>query len=224
MHILVVEDELEMARVLEQALRESGYDVTVAHNGQDGVRAFDGHDLVLADVMMPVMNGFDMVKQIRASGSRVPVIFLTAKDATPAEIEGLDAGGDDYITKPFKLASLLARIRALLRRSAYSCESMRLADLLLDCRQRHVTRSGRTVDLSETEYRLLETFMRHQDDPISKVQLLREVWHEEPGRDENLVEVYVRYLRIKLETGNRSRLIHTVRGIGYVFSENAPKP
>lgn len=211
-----------MARLIAQALTESNNTVTLAANGREGRAAFDGHDLILADVMMPVESGFEMVRQLRADGVTAPVIFLTARDSTASEVEGLDLGADDYIVKPFRLAELLARIRAATRRAQRFDDVIRFADLVIDDRRRTVTRAGRPIDLSVTEYALLVAFARRPGQVLSKPMLLAEVWQDGGYHDDNLVEVYIRYLRHKLETSDQSRLIHTLRGRGYVLRENEP--
>lgn len=211
-----------MARLIAQALTESNYSVTTAANGREGRAAFNGHDLILADVMMPVENGFEMIRRMRADGVSAPVIFLTARDSTSSQVEGLDLGADDYIVKPFRLAELLARIRATTRRAQRFDDVIHFADLTIDDRRRSVLRAGRPIDLSATEYALLIAFARRPEQVLSKSMLLAEVWQDGGYHDDNLVEVYIRYLRHKLETSNQRRLIHTLRGQGYVLREDAP--
>lgn len=215
--ILVVEDEPAMLQLLEEALQESGYAVTTAENGREALKKVAGQDLLVVDVMMPLMNGFDMVRELRAQGNQAPVLFLTAKDATSAKVKGLDIGGDDYLVKPFKLDELLARIRALLRRSAATQDVLEFADLWIDRRSRKVRRGERWIYLSNTEFSLLEQLALRPGDAVSKQTLLKEVWNDDTFRDENVVEVYINYLRSKLEVLGMSRLVHTVRGKGYVL-------
>ncbi len=221
--ILVVEDEPEMARLLQQALSESGYEVEVAANGRDGRRLFQNHDLIISDVMMPVEDGFTMVRTLRAEGYLVPAIFLTAKDSTEARVEGLLLGGDDYISKPFKLAELLARVQSILRRSRFSQELLSFGDVSLNTRKRSALRGERTIVFTSTEFQLLELLIRRAGETISKEFLLKELWQDDGYRDDNLVEVYIRYIRTKLEANGEPRIIHTLRGKGYVVSEHPPE-
>ncbi|CAN5393760.1 response regulator transcription factor [soil metagenome] len=206
-----------MAGLLEQALRESGFEVVVASNGRDGLSLAVDRDALIVDVMMPVMNGFEMVRQLRSSGSRVPVLFLTAKDAVADRVKGLEIGGDDYLLKPFALEELLARVRALLRRARDTQDVLEYADLWLDRRERKARRGDEWLFLSNTEFALLETFLLSPETPLPKTTLLREVWHDDAARDDNIVEVYVSYLRSKTEARGRTRLLHTVRGAGYIL-------
>jgi DNA-binding response OmpR family regulator len=206
-----------MSVLLEQALTESGFSVTVAENGREGLLKAKDQDLLVVDVMMPIMNGFEMVRRIREEGNLVPVIFLTSKDATSDRVKGLDLGGDDYLVKPFKLAELLARIRALLRRSVQQQDVITYGDLWMDRRARKVRRGERWLHLSNTEFSMLEVFMTRPGDTVSKETLLREVWNEDSFRDDNLVEVNIFLLRGKLEVMGMPRLIHTIRGKGYVL-------
>ncbi|RYG33142.1 response regulator transcription factor [bacterium] len=215
--VLIVEDEPELGELLDQAFRESGYAPKLVRNGRDGLRHAVGHDVLVVDVMMPVLNGFDMVRTLRSTACRIPVIFLTAKDAICDRVEGLQLGGDDYLLKPFALEELFARVEALLRRARSGCDLLSYADLRIDRRERLVYRGEDTIALSNTEFGLLEAFLLSPEVPLSKATLLRDVWHDEAVRDENIVEVYVGYLRAKTETRGRTRLLHTVRGQGYVL-------
>ncbi len=220
--VLVVEDEEEMAGLLEQALRESDFEVSLASNGREGLRLAASQDVLVVDVMMPFMNGFEMVRQLRSSGVRVPALFLTARDAVADRVRGLEIGGDDYLLKPFALDELIARIRALVRRARESHDVLEYADLWLDRRDRKVRRGEEWLFLSNTEFAVLEAFMLSPEIPLSKASLLRDVWHEGSGRDDNIVEVYVGYLRQKTEFMGRPRLLHTVRGTGYVLETREP--
>jgi len=206
-----------MSELLEQALQESGFDVSLASNGREGLRLAAECHLIVVDVMMPVMNGFEMVRQLRTSGVRVPVLFLTARDAVADRVRGLEMGGDDYLLKPFALSELIARVRALIRRAREAADVLEYADLWLDRRDRKVRRGEEWLYLSNTEFAVLEAFMLSPEVPLSKASLLRDVWHEDAVRDDNIVEVYVSYLRQKSEFMGRPRLLHTVRGIGYVL-------
>ena len=211
-----------MAGLLEQALRESDFEVSLANNGREGLRLASAHDVLVVDVMMPFMNGFEMVRQLRSSGVRVPVLFLTARDTVADRVRGLEIGGDDYLLKPFALDELIARIRALVRRARESHDVLEYADIWLDRRDRKVRRGEEWLFLSNTEFAVLEAFMLSPEIPLSKVSLLRDVWHEGSGRDDNIVEVYVGYLRQKTEFMGRPRLLHTVRGTGYVLETREP--
>lgn len=213
-----------MARLLEQALRESGYVVTVAENGRQGLAVAEQADLVIADVMMPSMNGFEMVRQMRARCLRIPVLMLTARDSVDDRVKGLDLGADDYLVKPFKLSELLARVRALLRRIKEPDEIVELGDLVVDTQTHKVRRGAANIYLSNTEYALLMLLLRHAGRVVSKQVILKEVWDDSSGgRDFNVVEVYIKYLRNKLEMMGRTRLVHTVRGVGYMISDGEPE-
>lgn len=215
--ILIVEDEPQMARLLEQALEESGYAVSTASNGVQALPQAREADAIVADVMMPGMNGFEMVRRIREDGLHLPILMLSARGEFPDRVKGLDLGADDYLAKPFHLDELLARLRALLRREALHRDTMRFHDLVLDLRTRGAVRGERDLNLTQTEFRLLERLMRSPGLPLSKRALLRDVWQDPDAPSTNLVEVYVRYLRNKTEAGGEPRLIHTVRNKGYAL-------
>jgi two-component system response regulator MprA len=221
LRILIVEDEPVVAGFLEEALQESGYVPTVAKTAAEAIEAFEASapDLVVLDVMLPDGDGFSVLRRIRPDSS-VPVLMLTARDATDDRVKGLDAGADDYLAKPFRLEEFLARVRALLRRGGPSSTVHRIADLEVDTGTRRVHRAGRLVFLSETEYRLLEILARATGEPVSKGDILREVWGN-AGRDPNVVEVYVSYLRTKLDRDDLPRLVQTVRGRGYALRESS---
>ncbi len=218
-NILVVEDEPALAELLEQALRESGYSVSLAATGREGVRKAPGHDLLIVDVMLPLINGFEMVRILRKEGNRNPVLFLTAKDGPMDLIQGLDLGGDAYVTKPFRLNELLAQIRALVRRSRECSDELCFGGYALNRRTRKLFYEALNLPMSLTEVALVELFFLRAGEVISKSAILREIWDDEGYRGPNVVEVYVNYLRKKLETGGRPRLIHTVRGEGYVLKQ-----
>ena len=222
--LLVVDDEPNIRELLSASLRFAGFEVAVAADGPEAlaaVRSF-APDLVLLDVMLPGLDGFSVARQLRADGDRTPVLFLTAKDATEDRVRGLTLGGDDYVTKPFSLEEVLARIRAVLRRTAgrtvEPAPTARLsyADLVLDDDTHEVWKGDVEVALSPTEFTLLRYFLLNPQRVLSKRQILQHVWQYDVGGDGNVVESYVSYLRRKVDT-TEPRLLHTVRGVGYVL-------
>jgi two-component system, OmpR family, response regulator len=219
--LLVVDDEKTILELLSGSLRLAGFEVTTAASGAEAVRAAASRrpDLVLLDVMMPDGDGFEALRRMRSAGIEVPVIFLTARDEEPDRVNGFDLGADDYVTKPFSLNELLGRIRAVLRRSRPGDPGSRLcvADLELDEDAHEVKRAGAVIDLTPTEYRLLRFLMLNAGRVVSKDQILDHVWEGDPARDGNVVEPCVSYLRRKVDQGQQLRLIHTVRGFGYVL-------
>ena len=219
--ILIVEDEPQMALALKSAFEDSGYEVQTAGTGREGLRQIEegGHDLAVLDLMLPGMSGFEVLEQAREHGVSIPIIVLTARDALSDRVKGLDIGADDYLVKPFKLEELLARVRVQLRRPASSPSTLTFGDLTLDVMSRKVKRGNRILYLSGTEFSMLELLMRNAGKPVSKAQLLQSVWNDDPTRDPNIVEVYASYLRQKLEVGGASRILHTVRGQGYMLSQ-----
>ncbi|MEU0935576.1 MULTISPECIES: response regulator transcription factor [unclassified Embleya] len=224
-HILVVDDEPAVREALESSLRFEGYRVTLADEGVAALSAIagDAPDLVLLDVLMPRMDGLTACRRLRARGDTLPVLMLTARDAVGDRVTGLDAGADDYLVKPFELDELLARVRALLRRSAMSGptetadDALAFADLRMDTASREVTRAGRPIDLTRTEYTLLELLLTHPRQVLTREQILRNVWGFDFEPASNSLDVYVMYLRRKTEAGGLPRLVHTVRGVGYVL-------
>lgn len=216
--IVIVEDEPEMAALLVQAFSESGYNCVSASNGVEGLALSRNADLMLVDVMMPTLNGFMMVEELRREGSRVPVLYLSAKDQTKDIVRGFESGGDDYLVKPFKLEELLARVKAILRRSRDLAQILVWGDIRLDVAARTVSRDGHELFLSGTEFQLLELFLRSPGEILSKKVLLRKIWADEGYRDDNIVELYINYLRRKTEAHSGSRVIQTLRGKGYVLA------
>jgi two-component system, OmpR family, response regulator len=221
--LLVVDDEPNIVELLSASLRYAGFDVATARSGTEAVRvaAEFQPDLLVLDVMMPGMNGFDVVRRLRGDGRRVPVLFLTARDSTEDKITGLTLGGDDYVTKPFSLEEVIARIRAILRRFSIEKEQAptahrTFADIDLDEDTHEVWKAGELVTLSPTEFKLLRYFMDNAGKVVSKAQILDHVWHYDFGGDANIVESYVSYLRRKLDT-TEPKLIHTLRGVGYTL-------
>jgi two-component system response regulator MprA len=219
--ILIIEDDEAILRVLRRALAYEGYRVDTALDGESGLsQARDHHpDLVILDWMLPGMDGLEVCQRLRAGGS-IPVLMLTAKDTLQDRVQGLDSGADDYMVKPFELDELLARIRALLRRTQPErVPLLTFADLTLDTSTRQATRQGRVISLTAKEYDLLELFMRHPRQVLTREMIFDRVWGYDFGGESNVLDVYIRYLRQKLETENELRLIHTVRGVGYVLRE-----
>ena len=220
--VLVVDDEPSITDAVATALRYEGYDVTIAAGGYAALTAVDGAapELVILDVMLPDLDGFEVTRRLRAAGNDVPVLFLTARDGLEDTVAGLGAGGDDYVTKPFALAEIVARVEAILRRSHPPTTAedglLRVADVELDERAHEVRRAGRPVTLTATEFKLLAYFMRNPGIVLSKSQILDNVWHYDFAGESNVVETYVRYLRRKLEADGPP-LIHTVRLVGYVL-------
>ncbi len=223
MHVLVVDDEPAVRDALDRALRAEGYRVTTAIDGRQALErvAEDHPDAVVLDILMPVMDGLEACRELRARGDRTPILILTARDSVSDRVEGLDAGADDYLVKPFALEELLARIRALLRRSSPSADErpMRFADLELDPVTREVRRGERPIELTRTEFALLELFLRNPRRVLTREVIFDRVWGYDFGPSSNALEVYVGYLRRKTEAEGEPRLIHTVRGVGYVLRE-----
>lgn len=220
MRILVVEDDRDLARYLELALSHEGYAVTVAHDGEEGLRLVrSDQDLVLLDVMLPGLGGMQVLQAVRRR-SGVPVILLTARDGTEDKVQGLDLGADDYLTKPFKLEELLARIRSVVRRQQGPVQDvLEVADLRLDRLERSVQRAGRPIELTKREFALLEYLMRHVGHPQSRETILEHVWGYDFYGTTNVVDVYIYQLRSKLDEPFERPLLHTVRGVGYVLRE-----
>lgn len=224
--VLVVEDDQAVRESLRRSLEFNGYAVSLAADGNEALAAVRSHqpDAVVMDVMMPRMDGLEATRLLRESGNRVPILVLTARDAVGDRVEGLDAGADDYLTKPFALAELLARLRALLRRAVPleeddEAEVLTFSDLTMDLGSREVTRGGRSMELTRTEFTLLEMFLRRPRRVLERSFILDEVWGYDFPTTANSLEVYVGYLRRKTEAGGEPRLIHTVRGVGYVLKE-----
>ena len=223
MYILVVEDERRLAQVVRKVLEEEGHTVDVAYDGEDGLAmAMDGsHDVILLDVLLPGIDGFEICRRLRAGGVDTPVLLLTALDAVDDRVRGLDAGADDYLPKPFAFQELLARLRALGRRRVQAREPDRLKtdDLVLDLRRRRAERAGKTIELSPKEFALLEFLLRNEGRVVTRSQILDHVWGYDYSPDSNLVDVYVTYLRRKVDRGHDRRLIRTVRGSGYALGD-----
>ncbi len=217
MNVLIVEDDESVARFLRQALSEAGYVVELV---MDGLTALDrakslGYDLILLDRMLPGMNGLEVCRRLRSANVSTPILIITAKDTLQDRVDGLDSGADDYIVKPFQLAELLARARALLRRAVSAPTLLRVADLTLDPASRRAIRAGKTISLSATEYTLLEYLMRNVDRVLTRSMILEHVWQYDFGGNDNVLDVYISYLRGKIDRGQTPTLIHTVRGVGF---------
>jgi two-component system OmpR family response regulator len=221
-HILVVEDEAKLAQFIELELKYEGYGVSVANDGLAGLTAAreSNPDLVILDWMLPGISGLEICRRLRLTGNKVPIILLTAKDDVEDRVAGLDAGADDYVVKPFSVEELLARVRAHLRRNQeQDSDSLEFADLRLNRSTREVFRGNRSVELTAKEFDLLEYLLSHPRQVLTRDQILERVWGYDFMGDSNIIEVYVRYLRLKLEAEQEKRLIQTVRGVGYVLRE-----
>jgi DNA-binding response OmpR family regulator len=221
-HILLVEDEIKLARFIELELESEGYRVSVAHDGMSGLALAreSEPDLAILDWMLPGLTGVELCRRLRATGSKVPVILLTARDEVGDRVTGLDAGADDYVVKPFSIEELLARIRSHLRRTQTTDEDLlQFEDLSLNRRTREVFRGQRSIDLTAKEFELLQYLMSHPRQVFTRDQIIENVWGYDFLGDSNIIEVYVRYLRLKLEEKNEKRLLHTARGVGYSLRE-----
>jgi two-component system copper resistance phosphate regulon response regulator CusR len=221
MRILLVEDEPGAAQMLAKGLREQSYAVDVAMDGETAVyqAGVNDYDLVILDVMLPLKDGFEVCRELRAEGVTFPILMLTARDAPPDRVTGLDTGADDYLTKPFDFHELLARLRALLRRGpALRPETVEIADLSIDMRARRVRRGGRQIELTAKEYALLEYLTRRAGEVVSRAEIAEHVWEENFDPFSNLIEVYVQRLRRKIDEGHAPKLLRTRRGEGYVLA------
>lgn len=221
-HILVVEDEAKLARFIELELSYEGYQVSTAADGLTGLTTAreTKPDLIILDWMLPGLSGLEVCRRLRSTGDKVPIILLTAKDEVSDRVAGLDAGADDYVVKPFSIEELLARVRAHLRRMQETePETLYFEDLSLNRQTREVLRGNRLIDLTAKEFDLLEYLMTHPRQVITRDRILEQVWGYDFLGDSNIIEVYIRYLRLKLEANQEKRLIQTVRGVGYVLRE-----
>ncbi len=221
MKILIVEDELKTGEYLRQGLREAGFNADLVHNGVDGLRLAqeEDYDLLILDVMLPRMDGWQVLTNMRRRGLEMPVLFLTAKDQVQDRVKGLELGADDYLVKPFSFAELLARARTILRRGRSGAEVtiLQVADLELDLLRRRVSRSGKRIDLTAKEFGLLELLMRRQGEVLPRSLIASQVWDMNFDSDSNVVEVAMRRLRAKIDDAYDAKLIQTVRGMGYVL-------
>ena len=221
--IILVEDEINIASFIERGLREFGHEVSVVYDGNAGWELLqnESFDLLILDIIMPVMNGLELCRMYRQRfGYHSPVVMLTALGTTDDIVKGLDAGADDYLVKPFSFQELEARIKALLRRSKeVPVQQLVCGDLILDCTLRRARRGNMDIDLTVKEYRLLEYFLLHQRAVLSRLTLLRDVWDKNFDTNTNVVDVYVNYLRAKIDKGFEDKLIHTVVGVGYMMTD-----
>ncbi len=224
MRILVAEDEKDLNDLIVKTLTRAGYSVDACYDGEEALDYLLGaeYDCILLDIMMPKLDGHTVLRRLRAQGSAAPVIFLTARDSIQDRIEGLDLGADDYLVKPFDFDELLARIRAATRKYGVQKTSvLTLADLTVDTSSRTVTRSGKPIKLSAKEYAILEYMMRHKGTVISRTRLEDHIWNYDYAGGSNVVDVYITYLRKKIDNGFDCKLLHTVRGAGWILKEDA---
>jgi two-component system response regulator MprA len=221
MKVLIVDDEPGVRSALQRALALERHDVALAEDGQQALDllAESAVDAIVLDVAMPRVNGLEVCRRLRAAGDRTPVLMLTARDAIDDRVDGLDAGADDYLVKPFALRELLARLRALLRRLEPDGPTLAFADLKLDRSAHEVRRGSRLIELSRTEFTLLELFLEHPRQVLTRATLFERVWGYDFGATSNALGVYIGYLRRKTEAGGERRLLHTVRGVGYVLRD-----
>jgi heavy metal response regulator len=223
MRILVVEDEQKIARFIRKGLAEEGYAVDIARNGEEALSyaASAPYDLIILDLLLPKIDGITVCRRLRESDLTVAVLMLTAKDSIEDRVTGLDAGADDYLVKPFAFAELLARIRALLRRPQSATSNiLQVSDLVLDLTRHRAERNGAPIELTPTEYALLEYLMRNPCQVLTRTQIMQHVWDYDFFAGSNIVDVYIRYLRKKIDEGHEKRLIKTVRGAGYTICED----
>ncbi len=220
MRILVVEDEKKVASFIKKGLEEEHYAVDIAYDGEEGLALvqINEYDLILLDIMLPRLDGMEVLRQIRRNGSIMPILMLTAKDSVKDIVSGLDGGSDDYLTKPFSFAELVARVRALLRRKAREkTDILTVGDLSLSTSTHRVKRGGREIELTPKEYALLEYFMRNPNRILTRTLITEHVWDYHFDPETNVIDVYVNYLRKKIDQGFEKKLIHTIRGSGYMM-------
>ena len=220
MRILLVEDEKDLASIIKKGLEENGYSVDMAHDGEEGLYMAENYpaDVIILDIMLPIMDGLSILKKVREQDIKTPILMLTAKDTIPDKIKGLDTGADDYLSKPFDFSELLARIRALIRRSGDVKEAIiGVGDLEIDTATHEVKRDGRLILLSAKEYALLEYLAYHKGHVVSRFDITEHIYSEEFDLDSNVIDVYINFLRKKIDKGFNTKLIHTVRGAGYIL-------
>lgn len=222
MRILLVEDEKDLSAIIKQGLEEEGYVVDVAHDGEEGLYMAENFpvDAIILDIMLPLLDGLSVLGSLRKKGNMTPVLLLTARDALLDKIKGLDTGADDYLTKPFVFDELLARVRSLLRRKATVKEAViRVGDLEVNTASHEVKRAGKTITLSAREYALLEYLAYKKDTVVTRTEIVEHIYSEDADMDSNVVDVYINYLRNKIDKDFKKKLIHTVRGAGYILKE-----
>ena len=222
MRVLVVEDEKDLNRVITRKLKAEGYSVDSCFDGAEALDYMEmtPYDVIVMDIMMPEKNGYQVLKEMREKGNRSPVLFLTARDALEDRVKGLDLGADDYLVKPFHFEELMARIRVMLRRNQGSVSNrLALADLTLDCDTHEVRRGEKRIELSAKEFSILEYMLRNKGIVLSREKLETHIWNYEYQGASNMIDVYIRYLRLKIDKEFEPKLIHTVRGVGYVLRE-----
>ena len=220
MRVLVIEDEKQLLKIIGERLKEEGYATDLVRDGIEGLHFAESldYDCIILDIMLPSMDGFSVLRKLRARKINTPILILTAKDTIKDKVSGLDLGADDYITKPFSFEELIARVRAMLRRKSGEKETVLfISDLTLDLITREVSRGNHLIELTSKEFAILEYFLRNKGKVLTKSQIANHVWNYEFEYKSNIVEVYVRYLRKKLEDNFENKLIHTVSGVGYVI-------
>lgn len=221
MRILVVEDEKKVAGFIKKGLEEESYAVDVAYDGVEGeyLASTNDYDVIILDIMLPKKNGIDVVRDLRSKNIKTPVLLLTARDTVEDKVAGLNSGADDYLSKPFAFEELLARVRALMRRKDYGLAELKFADLILDQATRKAKRGDTVIDLTSKEYGLLEYFLRNPNKVLTRTMIAEHVWDYTFDSDTNVIDVYVNHLRNKIDKEPFKKLIHTVRGIGYILKE-----
>ena len=222
MRILIVEDEKKVAGFIKKGLEEETYAIDVAYDGEEGLHlGKEGqYDLIILDIMLPKLDGLEILSQLRTQGSDVPILLLTAKDAVDDRVTGLNKGADDYLTKPFAFSELLARVRVLLRRGKAEVKTvLQIADLMLDLVSHKVDRGGDEIELTGKEYSLLEYFMRNKDKVLTRTMIAEHVWDYNFDTFTNVIDVYINHLRKKIDKGRENKLLHTLRGVGYIMKE-----
>ncbi|MBI3753936.1 MAG: response regulator transcription factor [Deltaproteobacteria bacterium] len=222
MRIILVEDEKQLAHIIKKGLEEEGYSVDLAHDGEEGLYMLENFpaDAAVLDIMLPKIDGLSVLSRMRKMGSKTPVLLLTARDTVSDKIKGLDTGADDYLTKPFEFGELAARLRALIRRKTEIKEAViRIADMEINTASREVKRGGRTIPISAREYAILEYLAYKKDTVVSRTEIAEHIYSEEFDLDSNVIDVYINYLRNKIDKEFKKKLIHTVRGAGYILKE-----
>ena len=222
MRILIIEDEKKVAGFIKKGLEEETYAIDVAYDGEEGLHlGKEGqYDLIILDIMLPKLDGLEILSQLRTQGSDVPILLLTAKDAVDDRVTGLNKGADDYLTKPFAFSELLARVRVLLRRGKAEVKTvLQIADLMLDLVSHKVIRGGDEIELTGKEYSLLEYFMRNKDKVLTRTMIAEHVWDYNFDTFTNVIDVYINHLRKKIDKGRENKLLHTLRGVGYIMKE-----